>query len=126
MEVSSVGVRSVARQCAYSLVIVVGSSEGAGNLSVSLLDEGLSETLTLWKSDESLLSFSNAEDVRETGGEGVSISVLDVDDLVGTWVVLDVHELANTTNVVSSHDEDVGTVLKLDDFVDFASLEVEL
>ena len=123
---SSVGVRSVARQCAYSLVIVVGSSEGAGNLSVSLLDEGLSETLTLWKSDESLLSFSNAEDVRETGGEGVSISVLDVDDLVGTGVVLDVHELANTTNVVSSHDEDVGTVLKLDDFVDFASLEVEL
>ena len=126
MEVSSVGVRSVARQCAYSLVIVVGSSEGAGNLSVSLLDEGLSETLTLWKSDESLLSFSNAEDVRETGGEGVSIGVLDVDDLVGTRVVLDVHELANTTNVVSSHDEDVGTVLKLDDFVDFASLEVEL
>ena len=49
-----------------------------------------------------------------------------MDDLVRTGVVLNVHELADTTDVVTSHDEDVGAVLEFDDFVDFASLKVEL
>ena len=73
LKVSSVGVRSGARQGAYSLVVIVASSEGAGNLGISLFNESLSDTLALWKSDESLLAFSNAENVGETSGKGVSI-----------------------------------------------------
>ena len=38
--------------------------------------------------------------------------VLDVDDLVGTGVVLNVHENTNTTNIVSSLDEDLGSILE--------------
>ena len=49
-----------------------------------------------------------------------------MDDLVRTGVVLNVHELTDTTDIVSSHYEDVGAVLEFDHFVDFASLKVEL
>ena len=103
------------------LVSGVGS-----NLGVSLLNKGSSDTLELWKSDKGLLVLSNDEDVRESGGEDVAGGVLDLDDLVGTWMVLNVHEGTNTTDIVSTSDEDGASVLALDDAIDFTGLEVEL
>lgn len=56
----------------------------------------------------------------------MALSVLDVDDLVGTGVVLDVHKHTNTTLIVSALDKDLGSVLELDNSVDFTSLKVKL
>ena len=41
-------------------------------------------------------------------------------------MVLNVHEGTNTTDIVSTDDEDVASVLALDNAVDFIGLEVEL
>ena len=103
------------------LVSGVGS-----DLGVSLINEGSSDTLELWKSDKSLLVLSDDENVGESGGEDVTGGVLDLGDLVGTWMVLNVHEGTNTTDIVSTDDEDIASVLALDDAVDFIGLEVEL
>merc|ERR1719313_1450902 len=59
-------------------------------------------------------------------GEGVTLLVLDVDDLVGTWMVLNRHEGAHTSNIVSSLDEDHGAILEFDDSVNLASGQVKL
>jgi hypothetical protein len=56
----------------------------------------------------------------------VATGVLDVGDLVGTGVVLDVLEDTNTTDVVTTDDEDGGAVVELDNTVDLTSLKVEL
>jgi hypothetical protein len=56
----------------------------------------------------------------------VATGVLDVGDLVGTGVVLDVLEDTNTTDVVTTDDEDGGAVVKLDNTIDLTSLKVEL
>ena len=49
-----------------------------------------------------------------------------MDDLVGAGVVLDVHEGADATNVVSSGDENGGAVLEFNNGINLASLEVKL
>jgi hypothetical protein len=56
----------------------------------------------------------------------VATGVLDVGDLVGTGVVFDVLEDTNTTDVVTTDDEDGGAVVELDNTVDLTSLKVEL
>ncbi len=56
----------------------------------------------------------------------MATGVLDVGDLVGTGVVLDVLEDTNTTDVVTTDDEDGGAVVELDNTVDLTSLKVEL
>jgi len=49
-----------------------------------------------------------------------------VSNLVGTWVMLDVLEDTDTTNVISSSDEDRAAVLELYNTIDFSRLEVQL
>ena len=56
----------------------------------------------------------------------MATGVLDVGDLVGTGVVFDVLEDTNTTDVVTTDDEDGGAVVELDNTVDLTSLKVEL
>jgi len=56
----------------------------------------------------------------------VATGVLDVSDLVRTRVVLDVLEDTNTTDVVTTDDEDGGAIVKLDNTVNLTSLKVEL
>jgi len=112
--------------CSFVIIVDLGVSGVGGDLVVSLLNKGLSDTLKLWKSNDGLLVLSDDENVGETSGEGVASGILDVDDLVGTWMVLNVHEGTNTTDIVSTLDEDGASVLALDDSVDFAGLEVQL
>ena len=49
-----------------------------------------------------------------------------MDDLVGTRVVLNVHECADTTDIVSSDDVHLSAVLEFNNAVNFASLKVKL
>lgn len=71
---------------------------------VTLLDEGKADTLLLWQGDPWLLAVTNNENVAETGGELVAAGIGNVGDLVGTWMVLDVLEDTNTTDVVTTDD----------------------
>lgn len=122
-----VEVGKIASLGAHSLVVFfVTANKSTGDLGISLFNKRLSDTLSFRKSNQWSLAFSDGKHVGKTGGEGMSLGVLDVNDLVGTWMVLDVHELSNTTNIVSSCDEDVSSILEFDNFVDFASLKVNL
>ena len=98
----------------------------AGDFSVSLSDEGKLDTVTLGELDQGLLALTNGEHVGLTSGEGLAIDVLDVDDLVGTGVVLDVHEGADTTDIVTGGQVDSGSVFEFNNTVDLASLKVKL
>lgn len=80
----------------------------------------------LWKGDKWLLALSNDENVAETSGEGVTLSILDVDNLIGTWMVLNVHEDTNTTDIVTSLDENLGSILEFNNSINFTSLKVKL
>jgi len=86
----------------------------------------LLDTLELGECDQWLLALTNAEHVGKTGGEGVTIGILNVYDFVGTWMVLNVHQLSDTTNVVSTRDEHSSSILKFNDFLDFTCLKVQL
>lgn len=48
----------------------------------TLLNEGESDTLGLGEGDKGLLVVTDHENVAETGGERVTLGVLDVGDLV--------------------------------------------
>ena len=76
--------------------------------------------------DQGLLALTNGEDVAETGREDLTLGVLDMDNLVGTWMVLDMHECANTTNIVTAGNEDSGSIFEFNNAVDLASLKVKL
>ena len=95
-------------------------------LLVTLLDKGKADALGLGEGDQGLLGLTNDENVGETGGEGVATGVLDVGDLVGTGVVLDVLENTDSTDIVSSLDENRRAVFVFDNAVNFTSLKVEL
>lgn len=56
----------------------------------------------------------------------MTVDILDVYDFVGTWVVLNVHQLSDTTNVISSLDEDSSSIFEFNDFLNLASLKVKL
>ena len=93
---------------------------------VSFFDKSHSNTLKLGEGDQRLLTLSDNENVGHTSGEVVASGILDVDDLVGTWMVLNVHELSNTTDIVSSLDEHGGSVLEFDNLLNITGLEVQL
>jgi len=93
---------------------------------VSLLKVGVLDTITLWKGDDGFLGSSDHENVLESGGEGLSSGVDDVGNGVGTWGFLDVLEGSDSTNVVTSGQNDLGSLLGLDNSVDFSGLKVKL
>lgn len=97
-----------------------------GDSGVPLGNEGESDTASLGQLDEGFLALADGEDVGDAGGEGGALSVSDVDDLVGTGVLLNVHEGADTTNVVSANDHDKGVVFEFNNAIDLASLKVKL
>ena len=118
--------RSRADSVSVIFALTVGSSGVDSNLGISLFDKRLPDSLELGQSDEWLLAFSNNENVGETGSEVIARAIFDVDDLVGTWVMFDVHELSDTTNVISALDEHSGSVFEFNDFVNLTGLKVEL
>ena len=87
----------------------------------------MSDSFVLWKSDDGLLSrAADDENVSETGGEVVACLVLDVDDVVGTLVALNVLEHADTTDIVSALDVNLSSILEFNHLIDVSSLQVKL
>lgn len=52
--------------------------------------------------------------------------VLDMGNLIRTWMVLNMHESTNTTDVITSSNDDSGTILTFDNLVNFTGLKVQL
>lgn len=84
------------------------------------------QTLFLGKSDDGLLAGSDDEDVRLASGEGLSVGILDVDDVVTSDVSLDVDDLSDPTDIVSAGDEAGVSEVILDPLNDFVLVEVVL
>jgi hypothetical protein len=93
---------------------------------VSFFVQGKSGTISLWEGENWLLVSADHEGVGEAGGEGVTSCVLDVDDLVRAWVVLDGEHGAHTTDVVSAGNVDSGEVLEFNDALDLTGEQVKL
>lgn len=93
---------------------------------VSLFDEGELNTLLGEERDHGLLALTNHEHVVHSGGEVVSSSVLDVSNVEAGGVLLDVLENTDSTDVVSTDQDDLGAVLELYKALNFASLKVQL
>lgn len=69
---------------------------------ISFFLEGQLDTIAWEESDDWFLSFSNDEDVTNSSGEGVSLGVLNVGNIKATWVLFNVLEDTNSTDVVST------------------------
>jgi len=121
-------VLTVAREALSSVFvfIVVMLDTAARSLLLGLLNERKSDTLALGERDHVLLADTHAENVGKTGGEGVATSVLNVGNLIGTGMVLDVLQDTDATDVVTTSAENGGAILKLDNGFDGTGLQVEL
>ena len=93
---------------------------------ISLLDEGKSDTFTLWKGDGWGLSVTDNEKIGDSGGERSTVDVLDVTDIVGTEMSFDGGDDTNSSNIVSSSEDGGGSVDELDNTVNFFGTEVVL
>lgn len=93
---------------------------------LSLFDEGELDTLAWEERDDGLLAFSNNEDVGNSGSEGVTCSILNVSDVERARVLLNVLEDTNSTDVVTTDDQDLSSVFVLDQAFDLSSLEIQL
>jgi hypothetical protein len=93
---------------------------------VSLLNEGESDTFSLWNGDSWGLAVTNNNDVLESGGEMSSLGVLDMSDFIGSWMLLDGLEVSNSADVVSSDEHNGGSWLELNDTADGFGTEIVL
>ena len=95
-------------------------------LEISLLNVSELETLALGDRDDGFLSFSDDEDIVESGSETMSVGISDVSDIERTRMLLDVREDTNSTNIVTTSAGNSGSILVLNHTDNFASLEVKL
>lgn len=100
--------------------------DATGQAVVGLLNERETDTLLLGERDNGFLAGTDDENVGKTGGERVTTGILDVSNLVGTGMVLNVLEHTDATNIVTAGNEDTGTVFDLDNRFDFVGLKVKL
>lgn len=56
----------------------------------------------------------------------MTCSVLNVSNIEAAWVLFDVLENTDSTDVVTTDEENLSTVLELDEALNFASLEIQL
>merc|ERR1712023_226982 len=73
-----------------------------------------------------LILLANAEDVANTGGEGLTLGILDVDDIEATRVLVTGSDGSHTTVILTLGHHTGGTSLELDDVGDLAGGKVNL
>jgi hypothetical protein len=106
-------------------LLIFGFGLSAESL-VTLFDESLGESGLEGKGNNGLGTLSNDNTVILSGAERVVVGVLNVGNVVRTVVDFDVLEDTDATDIVSSSDEDTGTVLELEAGIDVTGGEVEL
>lgn len=92
----------------------------------ALLKDGLLDTTSLGKSNLWVITHSDDEHILQSGGEGVSLGILDCDNREGALVFLNVHKLSNTSGVTSLGDHDHGTEFELDNVGHLTSGDINL
>jgi len=113
--------------CSRSVVFLILLFAVVASITrVALLDERETDTLLGRERDEGFFSSTNDENVGETGSEGVTTGILDMSNLVGTGMVLDVLEHTDATNIVATSDENGSAVFILDNGINLVGLKVEL
>jgi len=95
------------------------------SLLLGLLNDGQLDALALGERHPGLGTLTNNEHVLKTSVEGVTSSVLDVDDFEGTRMPFAGGNDTNTTDVVTSGDHAKVTVVEPDEVLDLASLKVD-
>jgi len=75
-----------------------------------LLDDTDLKTFTSWDGNSWVLAISNDEDVADSSAESCTVGVLDVTNIIRSWMLLDGLENTNSTNIVSTGKIDGGTV----------------
>ena len=101
-----------------SLFIRDGSGGFITESGISLLNKRKSDSLSLWNRDSWGLTVTNNNDVLESGGEGLSVDVLNMGNLERTWMLLEGLEVSNSTNVVSTNECNGSSWLELDNTSD--------
>jgi hypothetical protein len=92
----------------------------------SFLDNGLLDTASLGKRNLRGSSTSNNEAVVQSGGEGVTLGILDGDDRKGSVVLLNVHKTSHSSSIVTLGDENHGTQVELDDVRHLSGSDIDL
>jgi len=100
-----------------SLLVIIVSSETVVTV-ITLFNEGKADTFALGEGDKWLLGVTNNENVGETSSERVTTGVLNMGNLIRTWMVLNMLKDTNTTDVVSAGDEYGGTIIEFDNAAD--------
>lgn len=93
---------------------------------VSLFNERELNTSLRKETDDGLLAFSNNEGVVDSGGEVVAIGVLDVGNVEAAWMLFNVLENTDSTDVVTTDDQNLSAVFKLNQALNFSSLKIQL
>jgi len=97
-----------------------------GEPLVSLLGDRHADSFAFGQRHPRLGALADREDVIQSGGEGVSGGILDVDDVEGSRMSFTVHDDADTPQVTASgHHADVSG-LELDEVGDLAGSNVDL
>jgi len=93
---------------------------------LSLLQDGLSDSLTLGEGYEGGGSLSDDKHVGHTCGESVTSGILDVGDLEASVVLLDSSDHTNTTQVTASSDHNHVSDLEVSEVDDLVGGQIEL
>jgi len=102
------------------------SARFGGQPLITLLGDRHTDALALGKGDPRLGALADGEDVIQPGGEGVTSSVLDVDDVERSGMLFTVHDDANTPQVTASSYHANVARLELDVVGDFTGSNVDL
>jgi len=97
-----------------------------GEPLVTLLGDRHADSLAFGQRHPRLGSLADREDVIQSGGEGVSCGILDVDDVEGSGMLFTVHDDADATQVTTSRDHANVAGLELDVIGDLARGDIDL
>jgi len=75
-----------------------------------LSDDSDLESFSSWDGNGWVLAISNDEDVAESGAESSAVGVLDISNIIGTWMLLNGLENTDSANIVSTGKIDGGTI----------------
>jgi len=75
-----------------------------------LSDDSDLESFSSWDGNGWVLAISNDEDVAESDAESSAVGVLDISNIIGTWMLLNGLENTDSANIVSTGKIDGGTI----------------
>jgi len=93
---------------------------------VSLFDQAELDTSLGKEGNDGLFAFSNNEDVVHSGSEGVSKGVLNVSDIERAGRLFNVLENTDSSDVVTTDDQNLSAVFVFNEAFNFSSLEIQL